>query len=122
MRASTILALLVWLGWTVQIITTAPTSFVFFVSASAMVAVFYGARAGVLAIALSLVITASTYFAIKAGLYPTPTYAAGMSGVIWLSRAASIVIAAAGPVIAVAQLSRELAHELARSEAEGEAK
>ena len=102
LRANAILGVLVWMGWTGQIATTAPTSFVFFVSASAMAAVFYGTRGGILAIALSLLITASTYLAIIWGLYPTPTYAGGMAITTWLSRAATIVIAAAGPVIAVA--------------------
>ena len=121
-RANTTLVLLVGLGWTGQIATTAPTSYVFFVSASTMAAVFYGTRAGVLATILSLLITAGTYVAIKAGVFPVPTYAAGMTITTWLSRGASIAIAAAGPVIAVAQLSRGLARELARSEADSEAK
>ena len=122
LRANTILALLFWMGWTGQIATTAPTAFVYFVAAGAMAAVFYGTRGGILAIALSVVITASSYLAIKAGFYPTPTYAAGMSITTWASRAASVAIAAAGPVITISQLSRELTKELARSEAASEAK
>ncbi len=122
MRANTILALLVGLGWIGQLATAAPTSYVFFISASAMATVFYGTGAGIAATALALLITAGNYFAIQASMFPIPTYTAGMAITTWLSRGASIAIAAAGPVIAVAQLSRGLTAELARSEADSEAK
>lgn len=122
LRANIILALLVWLGWSGQIFTPAPTSFVFFVSASVMAAVFYGATAGVVAMALSVLITVSTYLAIKAGIFPVPNTTTGMALGTWAARAVSLVIASAGPVIAVAQFRKSLMRELARSEAASDAK
>lgn len=121
-RAGVILGLLFWLGWTGQVYTPAPTSYVFFVSAAAMAAVFYGARAGVIAVVMSVVVTISTWIAITEGLFPVPTYATAMSFTTWLSRLASLVVAAAGPVIAVSQFSRSLMRELSHAEATSDAK
>ncbi len=121
-RAITIIALLFWLGWTGQIYTPAPTSYVFFVSGAAMAAVFYGGPAGVAAVVLSVVITISTWAAIAAGVFPQPTYATAMSFTTWLARLASLVVAAAGPVIAISQFSRSLMGELKRAEAASDAK
>jgi signal transduction histidine kinase/FixJ family two-component response regulator/HPt (histidine-containing phosphotransfer) domain-containing protein len=121
-RAITILALLFWLAWTGQVYTPSPTSYVFFVSAAAMAVVFYGAAAGVMAVVLSVIITISTYFAIKAGMFPVPTYATTMSFTTWLSRLASLVIASAGPVIAINQYRQSLMRELKRAEDTSDAK
>jgi len=121
-RAITILALLFWLAWTGQIYTPSPTSYVFFVSAAAMAVVFYGAAAGILAVVLSVVITISTYFAIQAGMFPVPTYATTMSFTTWLSRLASLVVACAGPVIAIDQYRQSLLRELKRAEDTSDAK
>jgi len=121
-RSVTIIAVLFWLGWTGQVYTPAPTSYVFFVSGAAMAAVFYGGPAGVAAVVLSVVITIATWAAITAGVFPTPTYATSMSLTTWLSRLASLVVAAAGPVIAISQFSRSLMGELTRAEAASDAK
>ncbi|MGE3333388.1 MAG: ATP-binding protein [Rhodospirillaceae bacterium] len=121
-RAITILALLFWLAWTGQVYTPSPTSYVFFVSAAAMAVVFYGAKAGVIAVALSLILTISTYVAIAAGIFPVPTYATTMSFTTWLSRLASLVVASAGPVIAINQFRRSLMRELKHAEDTSDAK
>ncbi|MGE3475223.1 MAG: ATP-binding protein [Rhodospirillaceae bacterium] len=121
-RANTILALLFWLAWTGQIYTPAPTSYVFFVSAAAMAVVFYGAAAGIVAVVLSVLVTIGTYFAIHAGIFPVSTYATAMAFTTWLSRLASLVVASAGPVIAIAQFRRSLMRELKRAEDTSDAK
>ncbi len=121
-RANLIIFLLLAMGWAGQIATLAPTSYVFFVAAGAMAAVFYGAAAGIVVVALSVLITFSSYFAIKAGYYPVPTYPAGMTITTWISRAASLIVAAAGPVIAITQYRQSLMRELKRAEDVSEAK
>lgn len=121
-RADTILALLFWLAWTGQVYTPSPTSYVYFVSAAAMAVVFYGAAAGIVAVVLSVLVTIGTYFAIQAGIFPVPTYATTMSFTTWLSRVTSLVVASAGPVIAITQFQRSLMRELKRAEDTSDAK
>ena len=121
-RANAVLALLFWLAWTGQVFTGTPTSLVFYVSASAMATVFYGARGGVLAVAFSIILTGSTYFGLLYGLYPMPRPTSALAVTTWLARGTSVVFAAAGPVIALVQFRASLLRELHQAEAMSAAK
>ncbi len=121
-RANTVLVLLFWLGWTGQVFSGSPTSLVYYVSASAMATVFYGARGGILAVTGSLVLTGSTYFGLIYGLYPEPRAISQVAVTTWLARGTSLVMASVGPVVALVQFRTSLLRELHRAEAASAAK
>jgi len=87
-----------------------------------MATVFYGARGGMLAVTFSVALTASTFFGMKYGLYDLPRPIPALAVTTWLARVASVAIASAGPVIALAQFRASLLKELQRAEATSAAK
>ena len=122
-RASAILAVMYLVGIGGHISFGTPTRIEFFVSASIMAAVFFGERAGLISAGTTILCIAAIYAAFCFNLIPQPMTAGyAMSATSWITNAASSLVAALAPLVAVTRYRNHLELERQRAEAANAAK
>ena len=116
-RASTVVAAMFIIGIGAYLTQGGPSGLVFFVSASIMVAVFWGERAGVASIAFSVILVAAVFLAFSYGIIRVPVVS--LHGLI-ATNAAGAIIASVGPLIAISRFRAYLDQGRLRAEARAE--
>lgn len=100
-RATAIVGVMVVVGIGGLLTFGSPARIEFFVAASIMSAVFFGERIGIAVAALGAVLLSAIYILFFSGLVATPTAVPPLSPTSWLTSAASMVVAALAPLLAV---------------------
>jgi len=100
-RAASIIGVMVLVAAGGHITFGTPTRIEFFIAATIMASVFFGQRAGVTMAAASVLLLAVLYAGFRADLFPTPVPTPPLSLTNWVANAASMVVAAMAPMIAV---------------------
>lgn len=121
-RASAIIAVMMAVAAAGHVTFGVPMRLEFFIAASIMAAVFFGERVGVLIIAAGALLLGLIYAAFRFELLPGPVGIPPLSPTNWLANAASMVVAALAPLLAVHRYSVQLNIEHQRVAAANQAK
>jgi signal transduction histidine kinase/CheY-like chemotaxis protein len=100
-RATVIIGVMVLVGMGGLLTFGSPARIEFFVAASIMSAVFFGERIGIAIAALGVALLSAIYILFFSGLVAPPTVVPPLSPTNWLTSAASMVVAALAPLLAV---------------------
>jgi len=99
-----------------------PMRIEFFVAASVMGAVFFGEKFGILLAAVCVATVGVLFVGFYTGLIPEPIQFPALSPTNWLANAASMVVAAMAPLLAINRFRRQLSLERERVVAASRAK
>ncbi len=121
-RAGLVIAVMFGIGLAGHVTFGTPTRIEFFVGACIMMMVFFGERLGILMTAVCVVTVALLFAGFHFNLLPPPIVIPQTSPTNWLTNAASMVIGALAPLVAVSRYRRYLNIERKRAEAANRAK
>jgi len=119
LRAATVVAVMFLIGIGAYLTQGGPSGLVFFISASIMIAVFWGERAGVASIGFSIVFIGAIFWALSHGKIHLPEVS--LFGLV-ATNAAGAIIASIGPLIAINRFRAYLSRDRERAEQANQAK